>query len=188
MAGTGGPNTPIAQEIRDLALDIWHLEAGRSPRRTSKLLLEEHGYEVSPHVIANWSHRDDWHGIANARQGNYAPGMRAETLGNIIISGLHASRNLIGMQSDIAQGKNPAMAAVKAVIDTLHTAGFSPVGRINPVDSNTTSIEDRNRIIDAYSNDEEIQWIIRQHAILEEQRSRSNTNVENLALPDTVEF
>lgn len=146
----------IPEEDRQKAFEIWYLEAGRSPKATCQILKRDHDIEIRPNTISEWSRVHEWHTKANQLLATIAPGMKTEMLSNIIVAGVKASRLLSEMLTNASEGYRLDGAASKLAIETLHLAGFSPIGTRNPLDSQRSAVVDRSKLMELYHSDDEI--------------------------------
>ena len=147
---------PIDEQVKQRAFEIWYLEAGRSPKATSRILKETYGDDVRPNTISEWARTKQWHLTANNLLASIAPGMRTEMLSNILVAGVKASRIISEMLTDASDGVRLDGAASKLAIETLHLAGFSPIGTRNPLDSQRSAMVDRSKLMELYHSDDEI--------------------------------
>lgn len=150
------PEDAIPIEDRQRAFEVWYIEAGRSPKATSKILKQMYDIEIRPNTISEWTRVHDWHIKANNLLATIAPGMKVEMLSNIMVAGVKASRLLSEMMTNASDGVRLDGAATKLAIETLHLAGFSPIGTRNPLDAQRSAVIDRSKLLELYHSDQEI--------------------------------
>ena len=152
----------LPEEDRQRAFEIWYLEAGRSPKATSKIMKEMYGVEIRPNTISEWTRVHEWHIKANNALAAVAPGMKVEMLSNLLVAGVRASRLINEMITDASNGVRLDGAASKLAIETMHLAGFSPIGTRNPLDAQRSAVVDRSKLLELYHSDEEISALMEQ--------------------------
>lgn len=150
----------LSPEDRNRVFEVWYVEAGRSPKATAALCKELFGYDLRPDTISEWSRAHDWHQRANSLLATIAPGMKVEMLSNLLVAGVRASRHINEMLVDASNGKKLDGAATKLAIETMHLAGFSPIGTRNPLDAQRSATVDRNRLLELYHDDDEIKSLM----------------------------
>jgi len=150
----------LTPEDRQKVFEVWYIEAGRSPKATSILCKELYGFDLRPNTISEWARTHSWHQRANNLLATVAPGMKVEMLSNLVVAGVRASRYINEMLVDASNGKKLDGAATKLAIETMHLAGFSPIGTRNPLDAQRSATIDRNKLLELYHDDAEIQQLM----------------------------
>jgi hypothetical protein len=153
---------PYPDEDRQRAFEIWYIEAGRSPKATSNIMKDMFGVDIRPNTISEWTRVHDWHTKANNMLAMVAPGMKVEMLSNLLVAGVRASRLINEMITDASNGVRLDGAASKLAIETMHLAGFSPIGTRNPLDAQRSAVIDRSKLLELYHSDEEIAELMEQ--------------------------
>ena len=150
----------LSPEDKQRVFEIWYVEAGRSPKATAMLAKDLYNLDVRPNTISEWVRAGDWHQKANNLLATVAPGMKVEMLSNLIVAGVRASRFINEQLIEASHGKKLDGAATKLAVETMHLAGFSPIGTRNPLDAQRSTTIERNKLLELYHDDAEIQQLM----------------------------
>jgi hypothetical protein len=114
----------FSAEERELAYEIYILEAARSPKLTADLFAERTGKTLHYRTIMGWAKEDRWADRYMADMQYAFPEYRKETAANLVVAGLQASRQLVAHFN----GQKVEKGEDKMLFGALDRAGFSPVG------------------------------------------------------------
>lgn len=109
-------------ETRELAFELYMLQAGRYLPHVARLLYEDHDIQVPPRTLRYWRDVDQWDVKADERLTALAPNLRERTAVNLTVAALHASQSLLR----ITAGEERAdRFVIMADVAALNAAGFS---------------------------------------------------------------
>ncbi len=154
----------FSAEERELAYEIYILEAARSPKLTADLFAERTGKSLNPATVSGWAKEDRWADRYMADMQYAFPEYRKETAANLVVAGLQASRQLVAHFN----GQNIPKGEDKIVFGALHVAGFSPVGNNDRVAGVSPAETRQSSLIEKLLTPEERAAIAAEAAPLEE--------------------
>lgn len=139
------------------AFQVWALLADRKPKRTSELLAEHFGVEVSADVIRKWAKRHAWEARAFDLAKDVAPTYVGRAYARLVGGVPEAAGYLV----DVAAGRAPAdRVRVIASASVLDRVGFLPFTRKDAERGATPMISERAGDQWAALDDEDLRAIV----------------------------
>lgn len=118
--------------MRELAYQLWAYTCGRNATRVARVIAEEHGSTVPARTIQYWASTDGWSSRVRDDLSSIAPDLHQTIVSELILGAVESARVLrrsVG-DSDIDR---PDKNQITAAFGLLDRAGYSPLGRIAPV-------------------------------------------------------
>ena len=115
-----------SDDDRQLAYEVWALEAGQNTEKTSAILSAQHGLSVDGRRIRDWRDRHSWETRYAAEVEAAAPMLRHRAFGILVVGSPEAAAYLRAVVTGQEQPEKTRVAAAFGILDRI---GFSPVGR-----------------------------------------------------------
>lgn len=119
-------------EVREMAYQLWAYTCGRNAARVCAVLADEHGHEVPLRTVQHWASDGSWSDRVREDLSSIAPDLHQTIVSELILGAVESARLLRRSVGDHA-GDRPDKVQVTSALALLDRAGYSPLGRVAPV-------------------------------------------------------
>lgn len=124
-------------EVRELAYQLWAYTCGRNATRVARVMEDEHDVSVPVRTIQHWAATDDWSTRVRDDLSSIAPDLHQTIVSELILGAVESARVLRRSVGD-SDADRPDKNQITAAFGLLDRAGYSPLGRVAPVQPAST--------------------------------------------------
>lgn len=119
-------------EVRELAYQLWAYTCGRNAVRVCAVLADEHDAPVPLRTVQHWASSEGWSDRVREDLSSIAPDLHQTIVSELILGAVESARLLRRSVGD-HEGERPDKVQVTSALALLDRAGYSPLGRVAPV-------------------------------------------------------
>lgn len=120
--------------MRELAYQLWAYTCGRNATKVARVLGEDHDAPVPVRTVQYWASADRWGDRVREDLASIAPDLHQTIVSELILGAVESARLLRrSVGDDLPGSERPDKVQVQAAFGLLDRAGYSPLGRVSPV-------------------------------------------------------